>query len=111
MRGAVMPKKLLLSIAAAFAAFSLAACGAEGEGDDAASEETEQSQQGEQAMPEPERENIPDVVAVVDGQEISGETFAEKYEAQFQQLGLQSQRTGQEPNQDELKSQALDMLI
>ena len=104
-----MPKKLLLSIAAVLAAFSLAACGADG--DEAAPEETEQNQQGEQAMPEPELENIPDVVAVVNGQEISGDAFAESYDAQFQQLTMQAQMTGQEPNQDELKSQALDMMI
>ncbi|GAA4118343.1 SurA N-terminal domain-containing protein [Enteractinococcus coprophilus] len=109
MEGAVMPKKLLLSIAAVLAAFSLAACGADGE--DAASEGTDQSQQGEQAMPEPDVENIPDVVAEVNGREISGEAFAESYEAQFQQLSMQAQMTGQEPNQDELKSQALDMMI
>lgn len=107
--GAVMPKKLLLSIAAALAAFSLAACGADG--DESASEETEQGQQGEQAMPEPELDNIPDVVAVVNDREISGEAFAESYEAQFQQLAMQSQMTGEEPNQDELKSQALEMMI
>ena len=104
-----MPKKLLLSIAAVLAAFSLAACGADD--DEAASEETQQSQQGEQAMPEPELDNIPDVVAVVNDHEISGEAFAESYKAQFQQLTMQSQMTGQEPNQDELKSQALEMMI
>lgn len=104
-----MPKKLLLSIAAALAAFSLAACGADG--DETASEETEQTQQGEQAQPEPELENIPDVVAVVNDREISGEAFAESYKAQFQQLAMQSQMTGEEPNQDELKSQALEMMI
>src|SRR5699024_2626108 len=107
--GTVMPKKLLLSIAAALAAFSLAACGADG--DESASEQTEQSQQGEQPLPEPELDNIPDVVAVVNDREISGEVFAESYEAQFQQLAMQSQMTGEEPDQDELKSQALEMMI
>ncbi len=104
-----MPKKVLLSIAAVFAAFSLAACGADG--DDQATSDAEQSQQGEQAMPEPELDNIPDVVAEINDREISGATFAESYEAQFQQLAMQAQMGGQEPNQDELKSQALDMMI
>lgn len=105
-----MPKKLLLSIAAVAAAFSLAACGADG--DDADTDDAAQSQeQGEQAMPEPELDDIPDVVAVVNGEEISGESFSENYESQYQQLTMQAQMTGEEPDQEELKSQALDMMI
>lgn len=105
-----MPKKLLLSIAAVAAAFSLAACGTDG--DDADTDDAAQSQeQGEQAMPEPELDDIPDVVAVVNGEEISGESFSENYESQYQQLTMQAQMTGEEPDQEELKSQALDMMI
>lgn len=105
-----MPKKLLLSIAAVAAAFSLAACGADG--DEADTDDAAQSQeQGEQAMPEPELDDIPDVVAVVNGEEISGESFSENYESQYQQLTMQAQMTGEEPDQEELKSQALDMMI
>lgn len=104
-----MPKKLLLSIAAVLTAFGLSACGADG--DESASEDAEQSQQGEQAAPEPELDNIPDVVAEINDREITGEAFAENYEAQFQQLSMQAQMTGEQPNQDELKSQALEMMI
>lgn len=104
-----MPKKLLLSIAAVAAAFGLAACGGD---DEQPAQDTPQSQQqGDQAMPEPELDDIPDVVAIVDGEEISGEAFSENYEAQFQQLSMQAQMTGQEPNQDQLKEQALEMMI
>lgn len=106
-----MPKKFLLSIAAVAAAFSLAACGADGD-DEQATEDAPQSQeQGDQAMPEPELDNIPDVVAVVDEEEISGDAFAENYEAQFQQLTMQAAMAGQEPDQDQLKEQALEMMI
>jgi len=106
-----MPKKFLLSLAALAAAFSLAACGADGE-DEAASEDTGQSQeQGEEAMPEPELDNIPDVVAVVDGDEISGDDFKVNYEAQFPQLSMQAQMSGEEPEQEQLKEQALEMMI
>lgn len=104
-----MPKKLLLSIAAVVAAVTLAACGADE--DESAADTTEQSQQEEQAMPEPELDNIPDVVATIDDEEISGEAFKENYEAQFQQLSMQSQMSGQEPDQDQLKEQALEMMI
>lgn len=110
-----MPKKLLLSLAAAAAAFTLAACGADGEEeggtDNAAQSEQQGGQQGEQSMPEPDLEDIPDVVAEVNGEEISGETFSTNYEAQFQQLAMQSQMTGEEPDQEELKQQSLDMMI
>ena len=105
-----MPKKFLLGVAAVAAAFSLAACGADG--DEAATDDAAQTEeQGEQAMPEPELDNIPDVVATIDDEEISGEAFAENYEAQYQQLSMQSQMTGQEPDQDQLKDQALEMMI
>ena len=106
-----MPKKLLLSIAAVAAAFSLAACGTESDEDQAQEETPQSQQQGEQAMPEPELDNIPEVVAVVDGEDISGDEFSENYEAQFQQLSMQAQMTGEEPNQDQLKEQALEMMI
>lgn len=105
-----MPKKLLLSIAAVAAAFSLAACGADGEDGDTDDAAQSQEQDG-QAMPEPELDDIPDVVAVVNGEEISGESFSKNYESQYQQLTMQAQMTGEEPDQEELKSQALDMMI
>src|SRR5699024_6181180 len=62
-------------------------------------------------MPEPDLEGIPDVVAEIDGEEISGDEFSKNYEAQFQQLSMQSQMTGEEPDQEEIKQQALEMMI
>ena len=106
-----MPKKFLLSIAAVAAAFSLAACGAENDDEQATDDAPQSQEQGDQAMPDPELDNIPDVVAVVDGEEISGDAFAENYEAQFQQLTMQAAMAGQEPDQDQLKEQALEMMI
>lgn len=106
-----MPKKLLLSLAAATAALTLAACGADGEEESASGDAGQNEQQGQQSMPEPDLEGIPDVVAEVDGEEISGDEFSENYEAQFQQLSMQSQMTGEEPDQDEIKQQALEMMI
>lgn len=105
-----MPKKLLLSLAAVGAAFSLAACGADGE-QETNDEAAQNQQQEQQPMPEPELDNIPDVVAEVNGEEISGEDFTQSYEARFQQLAMQAQMTGQEPDQDEMKQQSLEMMI
>ena len=106
-----MPKKFLLGLAAVAAAFSLAACGADGDDEAATDDAAQTEEQGEQAMPEPELDNIPDVVATIDDEEISGDAFAENYEAQYQQLSMQSQMTGQETDQDQLKEQALEMMI
>lgn len=106
-----MPKKLVLGLAAAVAALSLAACGGDGEEEGATDDAEQTEQQGEQAMPEPDLEDIPDVVAEIDDEEISGEEFSKNYETQFQQLTMQSQMTGEEPDEEEIKQQALDMMI
>lgn len=106
-----MPKKLLLSVAATAAAFSLAACGAEGE-EDTAPEDTEQNElQDPEAMPEPDLDDIPDVVAEINGEEIDGDAFAQNYEAQYPQLTMQAQMTGEEVDEEELRDQALEMMI
>lgn len=63
------------------------------------------------AAPEPEVDDIPDVVAEVDGAEISGEDFVTAYEAQFQQVSMQSQMGGAPVDQEALKQQVLDGLI
>src|SRR5699024_5173156 len=104
-----MPKKLFLGLAAAVAAFSLAACG--GDGDDAKDDAAQTEQQDGQAMPEPDLDNIPDVVAEVNGEDISGEEFSKNYESQFQQLAIQSQMTGEEPAQDDHMQQAVYVMI
>ncbi|MFZ4451628.1 SurA N-terminal domain-containing protein [Salibacterium aidingense] len=76
---------------------------------DGGSQEGESSQQAE--MPEPDLENVPDVVATVNGEEISGEEFKSSYEGQFQQAAMQSQMTGEEVDQDQLKQQVADSLV
>ncbi|NJC20977.1 peptidyl-prolyl cis-trans isomerase SurA [Arthrobacter pigmenti] len=61
--------------------------------------------------PTPDLEGIPDVVAVVNGLEIPKDEFITSYEGAFQQMSMQSQMTGQEVNQEQLKTQTLDNLI
>ena len=101
-----MPKKILLGVAAVAAVFGLVACGADGE---EASEPSAQTEQ--QALPEPQVDDIPEVVASVNGNDISGEAFTDAYTAQFQQLAMQSQMTGEELDQNALQEQALEMMI
>ncbi|MGM7668744.1 SurA N-terminal domain-containing protein [Microbacterium sp. A93] len=119
------PKKLLTSVALVGSLFGLAACGGGGdgestEGDQGASAGASQpASEGAQAapedaqpsMPEPDVENVPDVVATVNGEEISGEEFTTAYEGQFQQMAMQSQMSGQEMNQDEMKKQLAESMV
>lgn len=61
--------------------------------------------------PEPDLEGVPDVVAVVNGTEISKDLFTTTYESQFSQAAAQSQATGQELDQDQLKTTVADNLV
>ncbi|SDI00619.1 SurA N-terminal domain-containing protein [Alteribacillus persepolensis] len=118
-----MSKKWLLSAAFAISISMLAACGGdEGEegngGEENAQEETEQGEgQGEgqgqeQAeMPEPDIDSVPDVVAEVNGESITKEEFTTTYESQFQRAAMQSQMTGQEVDQDQLKQQVAEGMV
>lgn len=108
-----MSKKLLLSLAAVATALSLAACGAENaeEGEGAGDAEGTAAEGAEAQMPEPDTENIPDVVATVNGQDISGEDFTSAFESQFSQMAMQAQMSGEEVDQDQVKAQTLDLMI
>ncbi|WP_309070719.1 SurA N-terminal domain-containing protein [Arthrobacter sp.] len=61
--------------------------------------------------PTPDLEGVPDVVATVNGVDITKEEFSTSYEGAFQQMAMQSQMTGQEVDQEQLKTQTLDNLI
>ncbi|WP_204497495.1 SurA N-terminal domain-containing protein [Aquibacillus albus] len=128
-------KKWLLSLTLAGIVTFTAACGNEGETTEDNNEEAETQEEevaaeqgaeeggeggaGEGAeqgaeqpkMPEPDLEGIPDVVAVVNGEEISKEEFQTVYEGQFQRAAMQSQMSGQEVNQDQLKQQIAESMI
>ncbi|MFC3040531.1 SurA N-terminal domain-containing protein [Virgibacillus xinjiangensis] len=90
----------------------LAACSDGEESADDNSEETG-TQENEQApeMPEPDLEGVPEVVAEVNDTEITKEEFTTAYEAQFQQMAMQSQMTGQELDQEQLKKQIADSMV
>ncbi|MYL50586.1 peptidylprolyl isomerase [Halobacillus litoralis] len=110
-------KKWLLSLL--FVAFVslLAACGNDEEGasdnkEQEKQEETEQAESGEQPeAPKPDLEGVPEVVASVNGTEIKKEEFETTYKGQFQQAAMQSQMTGQELDQDQLKKQVAESLV
>lgn len=110
-------KKLIAAVAGT--AFVIAGCGASDDdapapNDQAAAESSEQGAEdpaAESGEPKPDLEGIPDVVAVVNGEDISKDDFSVVYESQFQQMAMQSQMSGQEVDQDQLKSATVDGLI
>ena len=63
------------------------------------------------AAPEADLDDLPDIVAVVNDEEITLEDFTSAYEPQLQQASMMQQQSGQEVDQDELKVQVADMLV
>ncbi len=108
-------KKWLLSLVLVAFVALLAACGedegAKEEKEAGQSEEASQESGEKQKTPEPDLEGIPDVVAEVNGEEIKKKEFESTYKGQFQQAAMQSQMTGQELDQDQLKKQVADSLV
>lgn len=102
---------------------ALTACG--GGGDDAKAdakaESSSSSASSEEAAPEepagaedgatPDLEGIPDVVAEVNGQEVTKEDFVVVYEAQFQQAAAQAQTSGEAPDEEALKQETAENLV
>lgn len=95
---------------------ALTACGG---GDDSSSKaepseeptSQEESAGAEQAQ-EPDLEGIPDVVAEVNGQEVTKDDFVVLYEAQFQEAAMQAAQTGgEQPDEDALKEQTAEQLV
>lgn len=113
-----MPKTLVTTVAVAGLLFSLSACADEAEEADQGAQPTQEqpAEEGQaapedQEMPEPDVEDVPDVVAEVNGEEISGEEFITTYEAQFSQMAMQAQMSGEEVDEDQLKDQTLESMI
>ncbi|MGC0274443.1 SurA N-terminal domain-containing protein [Pseudactinotalea sp. Z1739] len=112
-----MTRKLLATAATAAALIALAAC-SESAPQDPGPEDAEAPGVEEQdgmpempEMPEPDVADVPDVVATVNGTDIAGDEFVTLYQMQFQQMAMESQASGQEVDQDELKSQTLNSMV
>lgn len=116
-------KKLVTSVAAAALLLGLAACD-NGDGDAAADESNDQAaveqpheDEGEgpvpeeQEMAEPELDDVPDVVAEVNGEEITGDEFSSAYETQYANSAMEAQMSGQEVDEEALQEQTLNNLV
>lgn len=115
-----MRNRTVLGLSLVAATCALAACGG---GDDSAAkpdaaEKTPSqaaSDGADEAAPEPGSEpdltGIPDVVAEVNGEEVTKDEFLVLYRVQFQQAVTQAQAGGPPPDEDALKAQTADGLV
>jgi peptidyl-prolyl cis-trans isomerase SurA len=61
--------------------------------------------------PQPDLDAIPDVVAEVNGEEVTKEEFVPIYEAAFQQAASQAQMGGEDPDEEALRKETADNLV
>ncbi|SDN77346.1 SurA N-terminal domain-containing protein [Alkalicoccus daliensis] len=122
-----MHKKLFLSVTAAAAVSIFTACGGENNDNTAAENQNgsnieNQEQAAENGtneinntdapqQPEPQLEDVPDVVAEVNEAEITKDEFETAYQGMFMQASQETQMTGEEVNQDELKEETAENLV
>lgn len=71
----------------------------------------EQAAPGQEAAPEADVSDVPDVVATVNGEDITRDEFVPVYETQFQQMAMQQQASGEEVDQASLKQQIAEQLV
>ncbi len=109
--------RTVLGLVTAAALLTLSACGG-GDADPSADADADPSAGAsasagadDPAGAEPDLEGIPDVVAEVNGEEVTKDEFVPIYESQFAQAAAQAQSTGQAPDEDALKQQTVDNLV
>jgi peptidyl-prolyl cis-trans isomerase SurA len=114
----LMRTRTALGLVAATSLLVLSACG--GSGDSSADSEKDSSP-GESssasadadagAGAEPDLDAIPDVVAEVNGEEVTKDEFVPIYEAAFAQAASQAQMGGEAPDEEQLRKQTADDLV
>lgn len=95
----------------AAALLTLSACGGGSDAGDDTSASSSPSADAEAGADGPSLDGIPDVVAEVNGEEVTRDEFVPVYEASYQAAASQAQMTGEEPDEDALRKQALDDLV
>lgn len=101
------------------AVLTLSACGGGSGSDsgDAAADSTSSASPSEGASddaaagPQPDLDAIPDVVAEVNGEEVTKDEFVPIYEAAFAQAASQAQMGGEAPDEEQLRKQTADDLV
>ena len=101
--------RTVLGLTMAAAMIALTACGG---GDDSSAAGGDASGATSQEASAPELEGIPDVVAEVNGEEVTKDEFAPIYQAQLEQATTQAEQMGGEaPDEAALQKQTADNLV
>ena len=103
-----------LGLVAATSMIVLSACGGSGDSSSDAEKDASASESpsaSADAGTGPDLTGIPDVVAEVNGEEVTKEEFVPLYEAAFQQAAAQAQTSGQAPDEEQIKKQTADDLV
>lgn len=112
-----MRTRTALGLVAATSLLVLSACGGSGdssadsEKDSSPSESSSASADDADAGAEPDLDAIPDVVAEVNGEEVTKDEFVPIYEAAFAQAASQAQTGGEAPDEEQLRKQTADDLV
>jgi len=97
-------KNIFVSIIVVLSILLLSACG-----DDKEEEATEDGEEME--LPEPSVDDVPDVVAEVNGEEILKDEFVDTYTSLFMNEAMQAQLSGAEVDEEELKLNVVEGMI
>jgi peptidyl-prolyl cis-trans isomerase SurA len=114
----LMRTRTALGLVAATSLLVLSACGGSGdssadsEKDSSPSESSSASADADAgAGAQPDLDAIPDVVAEVNGEEVTKDEFVPIYEAAFAQAASQAQMGGEAPDEEQLRKQTADDLV
>ena len=66
---------------------------------------------GDPQAQEADVSDVPEVVATVNGTEITKDDFVQTYQSQYQQMAMQQQAGGQAPDEEQLKTQVAEQLV
>ncbi len=98
-------------VVALLLAVTTACSGSDDEKDASSSEGDASPSAGESADAEVDVPDVPDVVAEVNGEEISQESFAEAYQARAQQAAAQQAQGGEQPDEKQLTDEVVQSLV
>ncbi len=109
----MLHKKWVLSVALVASLLFMSGCSstADPESAPASSSTAQEPGQEEASGPTPDISGVPEIVATVNGEEITKADFTRIYEGQFAQVMQQAQLSGQELDQDQLRKQTAEGLV
>jgi peptidyl-prolyl cis-trans isomerase SurA len=112
----LMRTRTALGLVAATSLLVLSACGGSGDSSadsekDSSPSESSSASADADAGAEPDLDAIPDVVAEVNGEEVTKDEFVPIYEAAFAQAASQAQMGGEAPDEEQLRKQTADDLV